>query len=166
MVSFTAVISKFAEQGEKTGWTYILIPATIAEQLNPGNRKSFRVKGLIDEFSYQGVSLIPMGGGDYIMALNAGMRKCIRKPKGAKVSVKMQRDEKPVEPSPELMECLADEPVALEAFNRLPGSYRNYFIKWIGSAKTDPTRAKRIAMVVNALGRGMDFGQMLREGRV
>ncbi len=165
MVKFTAVISKFAKQGEKTGWTYILIPAAVAEKLNPGNRKAFRVKGWIEEYQYKGISLMPMGGGDYIMALNAGIRKGIRKPQGAKVTVKMEPDQNPVQPPPEFLECLGDEPKALEAFNSLPKSHRNYFIKWIDTAKTDVTRAKRIAMAVNALARGMDFGQMLREAK-
>jgi hypothetical protein len=45
MVQFTAIIKRFGQQGEKTGWTYIEVPAAMAEQLVPGNRKSFRVKG-------------------------------------------------------------------------------------------------------------------------
>ena len=31
--------------GEKTGWSYIEIPAAIAQQLKPNYKKSFRVKG-------------------------------------------------------------------------------------------------------------------------
>jgi uncharacterized protein YdeI (YjbR/CyaY-like superfamily) len=77
----------------------------------------------------------------------------------------MEPDEKPIQPPEELMECLGDEPKALEVFNNLPKSHRNYFIKWIDSAKTDPTKAKRIAMAVNALSRGMDFGQMIRDAK-
>ena len=42
MIKFTATIQKFASQGEKTGWTYIVIPAELAQQLSPGNKKSFR----------------------------------------------------------------------------------------------------------------------------
>ena len=42
MVKFTTSILKFKEQGEKTGWTYIDVPAKIAEQLKPNNKKSFQ----------------------------------------------------------------------------------------------------------------------------
>ena len=165
MVAFTAIISRFDKQGEKTGWTYIPIPAAIAEQIHPADKKTFRVKGWLDDYRYEGISLVPMGGGDYIMALNATIRKGIGKRVGAKVNVKIEEDNKPVEPPGAFLECLADEPKALEAFNLLPKSHRNYFIKWIDSAKTDPTRAKRIAMSVNALAKGIDFGRMIREGR-
>lgn len=43
-VQFIATIHRFESKGEKTGWTYIEIPVDIAQQLKPGNKKSFRVK--------------------------------------------------------------------------------------------------------------------------
>jgi hypothetical protein len=36
MVDFTTIILQFAEQGEKTGWTYIEIPADVAQEMKPG----------------------------------------------------------------------------------------------------------------------------------
>lgn len=81
MVNFVTSILKFDQQGEKSGWTYITIPAKIAEQLQPGNKKSFRVKGKLDDHAINGVALLPMGGGDFIMALNADLRKAIGKKK-------------------------------------------------------------------------------------
>jgi uncharacterized protein YdeI (YjbR/CyaY-like superfamily) len=63
------------------------------------------------------------------------------------------------------LECMADEPVALQYFNSLPQGHRNYFTKWIDSAKTDTTKAKRIALVIKTMVRKMDFGAMLREER-
>ncbi|MEJ0102256.1 MAG: DUF1905 domain-containing protein [Bacteroidota bacterium] len=71
MVQYTATILQFAEQGEKTGWTYIEIPADIAQKLKPGNKKSFRVKGKLDNHPIKKVALLPMGGGRFIMPLNA-----------------------------------------------------------------------------------------------
>jgi hypothetical protein len=41
MLEFIATISRFKEQGEKTGWTYIEVPANLASQLVPGNKKGF-----------------------------------------------------------------------------------------------------------------------------
>ena len=42
MIHFTTIIKKFNDQGEKTGWTYIEIPATIAEKLKAkGINKAF-----------------------------------------------------------------------------------------------------------------------------
>lgn len=74
MVQFTATIAQFAAQGEKTGWTYIVVPADVAEQMNPGVRKSYRVKGKLDAHPIKSVAILPMGGGEFIMPLNASMR--------------------------------------------------------------------------------------------
>ena len=165
MVKFSTPILKFDQQGEKTGWTYITIPAKIAQQLKPGNKKSFRVKGQLDDFKIEKVALIPMGEGDFIMAINAAMRKGIRKQKGAVLKVQITADNSPILPSSELLACMADEPEALKYFNALPQSHRNYFTKWIDSAKTDITKAKRITLVIKTMVRKMDFGAMLREER-
>lgn len=165
MIRFHTTILKFDSQGEKTGWTYILIPARIAQQIKPGNKKSFRVKGKLDETPITGVALIPMGEGDFIMAINAGMRKQTGKRKGDKLTVHLEEDKKKPEMSKELMLCLMEEPGALEQFNSLAGSHRNYFSKWIDSAKTDVTRAKRIALTIEAMLAKKDFGQMLRDDK-
>ena len=156
-IQFTATIKRFQQHGEKTGWTYIEIPAVLAEKLMPGNKKGFRVKGYLDDYAFSGISLLPMGGGDFILTLNGTVRKKIRKTKGDKVNVKMEVDPKPLLPSSELMECLQDEPEALTRFKSLPRSHQNYFTNWINSAKTEPTKAKRIAASLNALANGFGF---------
>ena len=79
MIKFNATIKKFAQQGEKTGWTYIELPAAVAEKLQPGKKQSFRVKGSLDAFVIKGIALIPMGGGDFILPLNASIRKGVKK---------------------------------------------------------------------------------------
>jgi hypothetical protein len=162
MQQFTTTILQFAEQGEKTGWTYIRIPAAIAQKLKPGNKKSFRVKGKLDDHSIKKVALLPMGEGDFIMPLNATVRKAIRKIKGAKLKVTLEVDNATIRPPADLLECLADEPKALEFFNNMPGSHQKYFGNWINSAKTVTTRAKRIAQTVNAMARSKNFGEMIR----
>ncbi len=165
MIRFNATIQKFDQQGEKTGWTYITIPATQAEKLVPGNKKSFRVKGKLDDYVINAVALIPMGGGDFIMALNATIRKAIGKKKGAVLKVSLEVDKKPLQLNAALLECLADEPLAKKQFDAMPPSHQHYYSKWIESAKTEPTRTKRIAMAVSSLAKKMDFGQMLRNAR-
>lgn len=165
MLSFTTTILKFDKQGEKTGWTYILIPTKIANKLNPGVKKSYRVKGKLDDFKIEKVALVPMGEGDFIMAINAAMRKGIGKRKGATIKVQIELDKGKILPPAELLVCLQDEPEALHYFESLPQGHRNYFTKWIESAKTEPTKVKRITLVVKTMIRKMDFGAMLREDR-
>ncbi|HTL08708.1 MAG TPA: YdeI/OmpD-associated family protein [Chitinophagaceae bacterium] len=162
MVQFTATIMQFAQQGEKTGWMYIPVPEKMAQQLQPGVRKSFRVKGKLDAFAIGGVALIPMGGGDFIIAFNAAMRKGTGKRKGATIKVQLSVDNKAYQLNKEFMECLADEPTGLSYFQTLPKSHQHYFSKWVESAKTDPTRTKRIAMAVSALAKKMGFQEMMR----
>lgn len=166
MVSYTTIILQFAEQGEKTGWTYIEIPPDIAQQLKPDNRKSFRVKGTLDSYHIAGVALMPMGEGAFIMAINAEMRKGIRKHKGAMLQVSLTEDtEFKVEMPGDLQECFDYEPEALAFFNSLAKSHRNYFIKWINDAKTETTRANRIANTINAAVHKWNYAQMLRNSR-
>jgi hypothetical protein len=166
MVTYTAIIAKFGEMGEKTGWTYIDIPADIAQQLKPGNRKSFRVKGTLDDFAIAGVAVMPMGEGNFILTLNADMRKGVLKRVGAmlKVSIQEDVDFKLIVPD-DVHECLADDPEALEYFNSLLESHRRYFVNWINSAKTITTRARRIAQTCHAMANHMDYAQMIRAGK-
>lgn len=164
MLSFSATILKFGQQGEKTGWTYIVVPAKVAK-LNPGVKKSYRVKGKLDDLKIEKTALIPMGEGDFIIPINAAIRKATGKRLGATLNVQLEIDKSPILPPNELIECLKDEPEAFKYFNALPQSHRNYFTKWIESAKTETTKTKRIAMVVKTMVRKMDFGAMLREER-
>lgn len=165
MLSFSATILKFGQQGEKTGWTYIVVPAKVAKKLNPGVKKSYRVKGKLDDLKIEKTALIPMGEGDFIIPINAAIRKATGKRLGATLNVQLEIDKSPILPPNELIECLKDEPEAFKYFNALPQSHRNYFTKWIESAKTETTKTKRIAMVVKTMVRKMDFGAMLREER-
>src|SRR5688500_5298545 len=139
MVQFTATIKQFAAQGEKTGWTYIEIPTDIAQDLKPGNKKSFRVKGKLDSCVIKGIALLPMGGGAFIMALNCLMRKCIEKRKGAMLKVQFLVDPEVYQLNPDFVACLADYPPVMTFFSSLPKSHQNYFSKWFESANTEQT---------------------------
>lgn len=162
MINYTTTILRFDKQGEKTGWTYIEVPVDIALLLKPGNKKSFRVKGKLDHFKISSVALLPMGGGNFIMALNASMRKGIGKKEGAMLSVSLEEDKTPFVFNDDFLLCLEDEPKAKEYFKTLAPSHQKYFSKWIEDAKTDATRTKRIAQALSALSIGYGFPEMLR----
>ncbi|HEY7161735.1 MAG TPA: YdeI/OmpD-associated family protein, partial [Acidobacteriota bacterium] len=108
------------------------------------------------------VSLLPIGGGIFIMPVNAGMRKAIGKKHGSMVKVELTEDKSEFVFNNDLMECLHDDPGALDFFKTLPGSHQRYFSKWIDSAKTEQTKAKRIAQAVIALAKKFGYGEMLR----
>ncbi|MBO9620659.1 MAG: DUF1905 domain-containing protein [Niabella sp.] len=161
-ISFSATLLQFAEQGEKTGWTYVEVSAELAQELLPRNKKMFQVKGRLDQHAIAGAWLLPMGGGDFILPVNASMRKGIHKRKGAMVAIKLELDTNKYKLNQELMDCLTEEPEALLFFKSLPPSRQNYFSKWVDAAKTDETKATRIARCIYGLQRKWDYGQMIR----
>ena len=162
MIRYKTTIYKFGEMGEKTGWTYIEVPADLAQKLKSGVRTSYRVKGKFDQYAFKGMAMIPMGGGKFIIPLKADVRKAMGKNKGAVLSVQMELDKEGYELNPDFMACLHDEPAAEKFFATLPGSHQRYFSRWIESAKTEPTRVKRIAMAVSALARKWGYAEMIR----
>ncbi|HEY4798915.1 MAG TPA: YdeI/OmpD-associated family protein [Bacteroidia bacterium] len=162
MIHFTTTILKFEKMGEKTGWSYIEIHADLAQKLKPGNKKSFTVKGKLDNYSFSKTSLLPMGEGKFIMPLKASLRKSIGKEHGAIVKVEMEEDKSKFVFNKDFMACLQDEPLALNYFRQLPGSHQKYFSKWIDGAKTDTTKANRIAQAVNSLSKEKGFAEMMR----
>jgi hypothetical protein len=162
MHTFKAIIQKFEKNGEKTGWSFIYIPIDISEAMHPGNRKGFRVKGTLDKFHIEGVALIPMGDGEFIMPINDAMRKGTHKAMGSTLTIRIEVDLKEYELNSDFMLCLEDEPRALEHYKSLAKSHQNYFSKWIDSAKTQATKSKRITQSIRALGMGLSYSEMIR----
>jgi hypothetical protein len=163
MIEFNTIIQKFGNQGEKTGWRYIDIPADIAQQLKPGNKQSFRVRGMLDALPVAGLAVMPMGEGHFILALKADIRKALHKREGAMLQVSLEVDtDYKIEMPADLVECFDADHEAFEFFNRLIKSHRDYFVKWIDSAKTEATRVKRIVNTVNAASRRMGYPEMIR----
>ncbi len=162
MIKFKTTIQKFGEQGEKTGWTYIVVPADVAEKLCPGNRRGFRTKGKLDAHKFSGKSLIPLGKGEFIFTVDSQIRKAIGKRFGAMVILQIEYDKSEYQLNGEFMECLSDEPEALKFFKTLPASHQRYYSKWIEGAKTESTKAKRIAQSITGFLRKQGFPEMMR----
>jgi hypothetical protein len=165
MISFVTTIQKFDKKGEKTGWSYIEISPAQAQKMLPGQKVSFRVKGSIDAFKFEKTALLPMGDGNFILPMNATIRKAIGKRHGDKVKVVMEADMSKFQLSADLMTSLRDEPQALEFFKSLAGSHQKYFSKWIESAKTAQTKTRRIVMAVIALSKRQGYAEMIRSNK-
>ena len=146
------------------GWAYVEVPHAIANRLKPDYKQVFRVRGEIDGHVFSGLALMPKGEGDYILAINGRMRKVLKKGVGDVLSLSLEEDRDFTIEMPEDLEvCLLDDEADLMArFMALAKSHRNYFIKYINEAKTEPTRAKRMAMTIEAMTLGLDFGAMIR----
>ncbi len=165
LTTFDTIIEKFGKQGEKTGWTYFVVPVDMAEMLSPGNRKSFRVKGFLDKHKISGIALIPMGEGNFIMPLKNDIRKLIKKGQGDSLHVRIEVDKEDYQLNTDLVECLKDEETASMNFYKLSRSHQNYYSKYVDAAKTEATKTKRIVLVVNAMHLNLSYAEMLRNAR-
>ena len=118
MHSFKSVIQKFSSKGEKTGWTIIDIPQDILLKLKRKDKKEFRIKGVIDDVKFERMATYPIGEGNYVIALNAEIRKKIGKKEGAMVSLKIELDKSEALQSQELIDCLNEDKIAKNNLTR------------------------------------------------
>jgi len=166
MVYLKAEIERFERMGEKTGWSYVFMPAAVAQQIKADCKKSFRVKGKIDQLDIQGMATVPMGEGDFILALKNELRKKLKKEAGATVELYLAEDKGfKIELPEDLETCLVEEKHLIQNFLGQAKSHQNYYINWINQAKTIQTRTKRIAMTINAMDKGQSFGEMIGESK-
>lgn len=144
------------------GWTYLEVPADVIAALRLKSNREFRIKGHIDDVKIERQACYPVGAGQFIIALNALLRKRLGKKEGATVSVTLTLDQREALQSQELLDCLREEPHALEQFNTLTKAHQNYFHNYVNSAKGADTRAGRIVNSLNAMLKKMTFGEMIR----
>lgn len=162
MVTFEAIIERTQQEGEKYGWTYVIIPVPVAQQMNPGVKIVYRVKGRIGGHECRQVALLPYGEGSYILPLNAAMRKDIVQGVGETLLLSLEVDPEEPAMSAELLEALSYDTASESFFLSLSKSHQRYYSNWIDSAKTFETKSKRLAMSIEGCARGMDFGKMMR----
>ncbi|RNL56081.1 YdeI/OmpD-associated family protein [Pedobacter jejuensis] len=166
MIHFKAEIERFETMGEKTGWSYVFLPNALANKIKAGCKKSFRVKGKIDALEVCGMATVPMGEGDFIIALKSELRKKLKKEEGSSVELFLEEDKDfKVEMPEDLEMCLSEEEHLMHNFLKQPKSHQNYYINWINQAKTEATRTKRLVMTVTAMDKEQDFGAMIRESK-
>ena len=165
IVKFTARLQKFGKMGEKSRWTYIEIAAAQAQKLKPDCKVSFRVKGSFDSYTFEKVAMLPMGEGSFIIPIKTPVRKILGKEEGATIKVVLEADDRAPVISPDLMKCLKDDPGCLAVFKAMPRSHQNYYSNWIESAKTMPTKTKRILMALESFQKKQNFGEMIRANK-
>ncbi len=162
MYTFTVILDRFANKGEKTGWTIAHMPDAVYKKFKRPDKKEFRVKGFIDDVAVDKLVVYPIGGGRFIIALNAALRKKLGKEAGDKVAFKLELDAAGGLRSPEMIEALKEDGVAWMAFQALNVSHQNYFHRYVATAKRADTKAGRIVETILALHKGLNFGEMIR----
>ncbi len=148
--------------GEKTGWSYVEIPIEISQRLKPEFKKSFRVKGTLDQVSIYGMALLPMGDGLFILVLKADLRKKLKKEAGKTLTLNLEEDLEERKLDPDFESCLENDESANEFFNSLTLGHKMYFSNWISEAKTMETKEIRILAALNGLRNHFDFDLMIR----
>ena len=162
MHSFTSIIQKYASKGEKTSWTYVDIPLDILLKLKRKDKREFRIKGLIDDIKIERLACYPVGEGNFIIAINAELRKKLSKKEGATIHLIIALGVSAALQSKELLDCLKEDKIALKQFNSLLQSHQNYYHRYVYSAKADATKAARIVNVINAMHKQLNYGEMIR----
>lgn len=162
MPQFKSIIHKYASKGEKTGWRYIEIPIDLISKLKLKSRREFRIKGVVDNVKFERLACYPVKEGSFIIVFNSEFRKRLGKDEGATVSIKFTVDNAKALQSPELISCLAEDEVAQKQFDSLLLSHKNYFHRYVYTAKGAGTKAERIVNIINAMYKKQNFGEMMR----
>ena len=116
----------------------------------------------MDDVAFERLAVYPIGDGNFIIAINAELRKKLGKKEGATVFLKIELDNSAPLQSEELMDTLNDDKVAKKQFDSLLLSHRNYFHRYVYTAKGIDTKAGRIVNIINAMYKKQNFSEMIR----
>ena len=134
--------------------TYVEIPEIPMTKAPFGMLK---VKGKIDDYEFSGVHLMPLGNGNLVLAVKSAIKKKIKKEAPDTVHVTIYEDNTPLIIPEELLLCMEDEDGVSEKFENYNDGQKKAFIDWINSAKTDQTKAERIAKTIVMVQNGEKF---------
>jgi Bacteriocin-protection, YdeI or OmpD-Associated/Domain of unknown function (DUF1905) len=140
------------------GGTYVDVPPEVAAALGANGRTS--VVGTVDGQLFRN-QMMPYTfegeGRKVVMPLNRAVRTALGKVVGETVEFELERDERSrsadVPVPPELTEALATDDAARAAFDALAPSRRREHSDHVASAKTEETRRRRAARIVDVLRR-------------
>ncbi|MFC5626545.1 DUF1905 domain-containing protein [Algoriphagus winogradskyi] len=141
----------FIERMEgKGGWSYVKFPQEIMT-----SSKAFgmmKVSGTIDDFSFEGKHLMPMGNGYIFLPLAKVIRSKIGKNEGDTVLIRLYKEEVPEKLPQELIACLKDDPGKYDHFLNLPKPEQKHWIEYIYSSDKIEVRSDRIIKLLYQLG--------------
>ena len=139
------------EQSGKTA-TGIEVPSTVVEGLGAGKRPPIRVT--IKGHTYR--STIASMDGRSMVGISAENRATARVAGGDVIDVDIELDTAPreVDVPPDLAAALKKDAKARKTFDALSNSNKNWHVQSINGAKSEETRARRVAKSVAALREG------------
>jgi Bacteriocin-protection, YdeI or OmpD-Associated/Domain of unknown function (DUF1905) len=136
--------------------TFVDVPPEVVEALRATGRTS--VVGTVDGLPFTNQVMpytFPGEGKKVILGVSKALRAATGKGAGDSVTFEIERDERSrsadvVVPT-ELLTALAADDVARAAWERLAPSHRREYAEWIGSAKRQETRDRRLADTLERL---------------
>ena len=151
LVDKNYLLQKFEGKG---GWTYVELPEIPLPKTSFGMLK---VKGKIDDYEFSSSHLMPLGNGNVFLAVKSAIRKKIQKQAGDTVHITLYNDKTLLVTPEELLLCMGYEDGILEKFDTYSNGQKKAFIDWIYSAKTEQTKADRIARTIIIIQNGEKF---------
>ncbi|RKR14253.1 bacteriocin resistance YdeI/OmpD-like protein [Maribacter vaceletii] len=153
LVNKEYLLQKFHGKG---GWTYAEIPEVLQNKNNPFGW--VKVKGSIDSYSLKQYKLMPMGNSKLFLPVKAEIRKKIKKQAGDYVHVVLYADTSSLEIPAEILECFKNEPKQVfKNFTSFTQGEQKTYVDWIYQAKTEETKANRIAQMLKKVEKKMRF---------
>ncbi|SFQ35408.1 YdeI/OmpD-associated family protein [Hymenobacter arizonensis] len=136
----------------KGGWTYAPVgQLPFKVKTHFGNLK---VCGRLDEVELAEAHLMPMGQGRRFLPVNAELRKKLGKQAGDVVHLRLFAVEEPEELAvsmADFVECLAEVPKALAAFQRLAVEEQQAWLAWVTQAELEDQKVARIEQAIAQL---------------
>lgn len=146
LIDGTYLMERMAGKG---GWTYIVLPPVPRTSWGPFGW--LKVRGSIDQVPLEHYKLMPMKDGRLFLPVKAAFRKQLKKEAGDTVHVVLFANDIPYDIPEELLDCLRFEPSAYERFQALSESEQKRYVEWIYDAKSETTKANRIARLMTEL---------------
>jgi hypothetical protein len=137
-------LHKFKSKLKKVGsWTVIVVPIDAKKIFGTGGY--VKIKGTVDDLSFKGMTLMPMGDGNHCLPVNAEFRKTIKKDAGDTVTIAFEKDnDKPIIEIPdELKGAFKASKEAKKLFDSSSPSMQKQYCKYISEAKQKETRERR-----------------------
>ena len=139
-VTFETTLSAF---GNNTG---IEVPPEVIDQLAAGKRPAVVVN--VNGYEYR--NTVAVMGGKFLVGVSSAIRKSTGLKGGDPITVTLTVNNAPraVDVPTDLQKAFSDNPAAGQFFGTLSNSVQRYHIDNINGAKTDETRARRVAKAI------------------
>jgi len=128
--------------------------------------KRFPVRATVNGYSWR-TTVTPMHG-ETLLGLNRAVRESAGVHAGDTVEVAIELDTAPreVDMPQALVRALARDPAAKAAFEALAFTHRKEYARWVGDAKRQETRERRVTQALEMLREGKTRRASRRPGQV